>query len=202
MTANLKALVQKWRDFAKRLDTTTSVAQQGQAARALFCADDLESEIERMESEPLERARTAETPETGAKWAARCGMVMGERDIAMHALCKIAKRIPKEPSHSREAMAIIAATALDRIGNVFAYCQNCGGAHPRDPVLAGCHTEISDTEDADDWMVTRKDIVKACQAYNDQSMQLADAQYVCMGKAFEAIGFVVDWSPSLPEPPQ
>lgn len=46
---------------------------------------------------------------------------------------------------------------------------------------------------ADEWLVTRADIDKACQAYNDQSMQLADAQYVCMGKALEAVGLIVDW---------
>ncbi len=175
MIANLKALVQKW-----RFQSDPYTAK---------CAAELSAEIERMESE--DGARTAETPETGARWAARCGMVVGERDIAMHALRKIAKRIPKEPSHSREAMAIIATTALDKIGNVFAYCQNCGGAHPRDPVIPGCDAESND--DADDWMITLADIDKACKAYNDQSMQLADAQYVCMGKAFQAVGFVVNW---------
>lgn len=200
MTANLKALVQRMRAVRAAAIAKGDLDFPMDSKCAEHWADELSREIERMESERQDGARTAETPETGAKWAARCGMVMSERDIAMHALRKIAKRIPREPSHSREAMTIIAATALDKIGNVFAYCQNCGGAHPRDPVIPGCNAETND--DADDWMVTRSDIDKACKAYNDQSMQLADAQYVCMGKAFEAIGFVVDWSPSTPEPPQ
>ncbi len=48
-------------------------------------------------------------------------------------------------------------------------------------------------EEADDWMISRDEIDRACNVYNDQSMQLADAQYVCMGKALESFGFVVDW---------